>query len=199
MRYLKNKKTDLKLANALTIESEIPQGIFKLVLYGNCYGENLKQLFIASLKLIASRVENSHGKILDEVYDYLRLQGIKNFLLDGPGGIRVHSDSTFEHHWKIGVQNPCVEGEDKSMGLVQLKNGALKTLKGKKDTSKPSAVTVMARTACEAENYANSLLSMDSERALMFMNLKKLHAFLVTSEGRVFTSAPLMDGHRTYA
>lgn len=151
------------------------------------------------------------GYAVDKLYGLLREQNISNFLVDGSGDVRVHSHKNAPRPWRLHVRNPFSEDQKKSMGLVQLANGAMATsgdyINYVKSTEKMErkfhhiidpklgfptneivSCTIMAPTAIEADTVATSVIVMNVKTGLEYLNQEALVGFVVTKDGAVHLS-----------
>lgn len=150
------------------------------------------------------------GYAVDKLYDFLLSKGLVNFMVDGSGDVRVHSVSTAPRPWRLGIKNPFSPDEQKKIGYVALKDGALATsgdyvnyirrsdldrkyhhvinTKTGVPTEGIVSSTVLAPTALEADLNATVLMVMGVTQALEWLKLKQLAAFMVKSDGEVIMS-----------
>lgn len=151
------------------------------------------------------------GHAVDRLYQILREQNISNFLVDGSGDVRVHSHKDAPRLWRLQVRNPFSEDQRKSMGMVQLANGAMATsgdyINYVKSTEKlerkfhhiidpklgfPTneivSCTIMAPTAIEADTIATSVIVMNLKTGMEYLNKESLVGFVVTKDGAVHLS-----------
>lgn len=150
------------------------------------------------------------GYAVDKLYNFLIQKGLVNFMVDGSGDVRVHSASTAPRPWRLGIKNPFSPDEQKKIGYVALKDGALATsgdyvnyvrnsdLDRKyhhvinPQTGLPTegvvSSTVLAPTALQADLIATVLMVMGVTRALEWLNLNQIAAFMVKSDGSVVMS-----------
>lgn len=152
------------------------------------------------------------GYAVDKLFAFLQGQGVVNFLVDGAGDLRVHSEKTSPRPWRLHVRNPFALDAKKSMGLVQLASGAMATsgdyvnyVKSTADlerkfhhiidpklgypTNEIVSCTVLAPTALEADTVATSVIVMNLRRGLDYLNTNSLTGFVVTKDGAVHLSA----------
>ena len=151
------------------------------------------------------------GHAVDKLYQILREQNISNFLVDGSGDVRVHSHKNAPRPWRLQVRNPFSEDQKKSMGMVQLANGAMATsgdyINYVKSTEKlerkfhhiidpklgfPTneivSCTIMAPTAIEADTIATSVIVMNLKTGMEYLNKESMVGFVVTKDGAVHLS-----------
>lgn len=152
------------------------------------------------------------GYAVDKLFGYLKEKGVRNFLVDGAGDLRVQSQANSPRPWRLHVRNPFSEDAQKSMGLVQLSSGAMATsgdyvnyvksvevLERKfhhiidpklgYPTNEIVSCTVLAATALEADTVATSVIVMNLRRGLAFLNNNSLTGFVVAKDGSVHLSA----------
>lgn len=151
------------------------------------------------------------GHAVDRLYQILREQYISNFLVDGSGDVRVHSHKDAPRPWRLQVRNPFSEDQKKSMGMVQLANGAMATsgdyVNYVKSTEKLArkfhhiidpklgfptneivSCTIMAPTAIEADTIATSVIVMNLKTGMEYLNKESMVGFVVTKDGAVHLS-----------
>lgn len=162
------------------------------------------------------------GYAVDKLYQFLLDHGMVNFLIDGSGDIRVHSDSSAPRPWRLGLRNPFSEDRQKKIGTIQLKEGAIATsgdyinfiknpsLERKYHhiidarTGQPTigiaSTTVMAPTALEADLNATLLMLLGAEKGLAYLEQNQMTGIIVKSSGDVIMSKKalyLMEGSFT--
>jgi thiamine biosynthesis lipoprotein len=156
------------------------------------------------------------GHAVDKFYQFLRQQNISNFMVNGAGDVRVHSQRDAPRPWRLQVRNPFSEDIKKSMGVVQLANGAMATsgdyinyVKSTESlqrkyhhiidpklgfpTNEIVSCTVMAPTAIVADTIATSVIVMNLKMGLKYLNQKKFIGFVVTKDGVVHLSTSAFD------
>jgi len=155
------------------------------------------------------------GYAVDKLYEFLLSKGMVNFMVDGSGDVRVHSQASAPRPWRLGIKNPFSPNEQKKIGYVAIKDGALATsgdyvnyirrsdLERKyhhvidPKTGLPTegivSSSVLAPTALEADLNATVLMVMGVTKALEWLKLKQLAAFMVKSDGTVVMSEKAMQ------
>jgi FAD:protein FMN transferase len=145
------------------------------------------------------------GYAVDRVYELLRRLGLKNFIVNGAGDIRLHSDASAPRPWKIGIRNPLASAP-LPMGYLTLSQGAVATsgdyerylkyrgqrlhhiLDARTATIRQdvAAVTVRAATALEADVFATTVMALGVEQGAAFLNHRRgVEGFIVTPSGTV--------------
>lgn len=150
------------------------------------------------------------GYAVDKLFTFLQQRGLINFMVDGSGDIRVHSSEEAPRPWRLGIKNPFSPNENKKIGYVQLKNGALATSGDYINfvrrpelnkryhhiidprTGQPTegivSSTILTETALEADLTATTMMIFGLQSSLEWLNKKKLAGFLVTQNGNVLMS-----------
>jgi thiamine biosynthesis lipoprotein len=150
------------------------------------------------------------GYAVDRAYNLLIENGLINFYVNGSGDIRVHSHREAPRAWKIGVRNPFSPNPSRTMGMLQITEGAIATsgdyvnflpsTDGKKKlhhiinpaTGKPSegvvSATVLANTTIEADTTATILMLSKPQEAVDYLNKYNLNGFILTVEGKTLLS-----------
>lgn len=150
------------------------------------------------------------GYAVDKLFTFLQQRGLVNLMVDGSGDIRVHSSEEAPRPWRLGIKNPFSPNENKKIGYVQLKNGALATSGDYINfvrrpelnkryhhiidprTGQPTegivSSTILTETALEADLTATTMMIFGLQSSLEWLNKKKLAGFLVTQNGNVLMS-----------
>jgi len=123
------------------------------------------------------------GYAVDQIAEYLQAQGVKNYLVEIGGEIRVAGKNSQGHYWQIGVEKPDV-GSRSVQRVVTLRNQAIATsgdyrnffqINGKvySHTINPktgypvahqlASVSVLSHTAVEADAQATAIMVLGPE------------------------------------
>lgn len=148
----------------------------------------------------------AQGYSVDVLADFLEHKGIRNYIVEIGGELRIKGKKPDGSYPKIGIESPSLK-ETSLQKIIVPKKGAITTSgsyrkfiesKGLKQThlidtktgysikSKNISVTVYAKTAMLADAYDNVLMGMDIEEAFRF--LKKhphLEAFFIYQENGI--------------
>ncbi len=148
------------------------------------------------------------GYAVDRAFELLYSKGPTNFLVNGAGDLRVHSDKDSPRPWRIGVRNPFNPDPSIHMGVVQVKEGAVATsgdyvnfvnFQNKKfhhvldpRTGLPSegavSATILAKDALTADTRATVAMILGPSQGIEYLNQEGLVGFLVDKNGRVLMS-----------
>jgi len=149
------------------------------------------------------------GYAVDQAFNILKKSGLSNFYINGSGDIRVHAHLEAPRPWKIGIRNPFAREGGKSMGLVQLRNGAVATSgsyihqvsnpdkkldhhiirpESGRSSSEIVSATVVADTCLEADVTGTILMNLNKNAAVSYMNDGNIVGFFVDNHGRSFLS-----------
>lgn len=152
----------------------------------------------------------AQGYTVDLLADFLASKGIKNYLVEVGGELRVAGSKTGGQPFRIGIEGPDDKGEAGLVHIVQLNKGAITTSgnyrKYIEDESKRRrshlidprsgypldtdllSVTLYAKDALNADAYDNALMGMGMKQALCFTEQQKdMEAYFVfkNTEGLV--------------
>jgi len=129
------------------------------------------------------------GYITDEIGDFLKSKGIKEFLIDSRGDILIFG----EYYHIMGIQHP--RNRKKNIFLIKLKNQAVATSGDYNQFNKSFSeshilnsqdiisVTVVAPTLEEADVYSTALfVSNEKERNNLIKNNKSIMALLIKED-----------------
>lgn len=154
------------------------------------------------MRLGLGSIGKSYG--VDMAYSVLRKLGVKNFVVNGAGDLRVSSSGSSPRPWKIGITNPFRD-DRAPCGVVELSGGAVATSgdyerymthSGKRhhhiidartgDTrSDISSVTVFASTATVANAYTTAVMALGPVEGERFLSAKKnARGLIITPEGK---------------
>lgn len=130
----------------------------------------------------------AQGYTVDVVAAYLQLKGIKHFIFELGGELRVKGKKADGTLFKIGIEGPLKqEGEESSIKhVVAFKEGGLTTSgnyqkkthlidpkSGYPLNNEMISVTVYANDAITADGYDNALMAMSVKEALAFVAKRK--------------------------
>jgi len=157
------------------------------------------------IELIASAIAKGFG--VDVVAEYLEKEGIKNYMVEIGGEIRVKGKSSKDREWKIGIDKPMDDvtaSDRKIQDILSMDKGALATSgnyrnfyykDGKKysHTIDPRigypvrhtllSASVIANNCMEADAYATSFMVMGVEEAKALIEQNNdLEAYLIYSD-----------------
>jgi thiamine biosynthesis lipoprotein len=146
----------------------------------------------------------AQGYSVDVVADFLESRGIRNYLVEIGGEIRVKGKRQPENTtMQIGIEGPAKNPEDEPVlqKIIELQRGGLTTSGNYRKYFKSRnkvmshlmdpktgyplqneliAVTVLARDALTADGYDNPLMSMGLERGLQFLKQhKEMEAYFI--------------------
>ncbi len=130
------------------------------------------------------------GYAVDKAYSFLQKEGLRNFIVNGNGDIRVNSADFSLRPWKIGIKNPF--SPEKSIGFIPIQKGAIAS-SGNYIQSEHincieeslQGVTVIAKTAIEADVFGTTLFRLGLEDAKKHITQHKLNAILIDRSGKV--------------
>jgi thiamine biosynthesis lipoprotein len=147
------------------------------------------------------------GYAVDQVYKYFIKKGLYNFYINGAGDIRVHSRLDAPRKWRIGIRNPLSADASKSVGIIQMGEGAIASSGGyihnvngdkfnhhiihpKTGLSNREVIasTVIANDAITADTTATILMNMDKHEAVNYLNERNLTGLVFCKEGRSYLS-----------
>ena len=173
-----------------------------------------KTIFLPHKEMRISLGGIGKGYAVDQAFNYLRSYALSNFYINGSGDIRVHSDQSAPRPWRIGLRNPFSEDEQKSMGVIQLRNQAICSSgdyinvikkdhqifhhivdpKLGKSNNHLKAVTVLADTTVDADVLATTLMTMNEIEASTIVDSLNLNALWINQKGKVSISNSLKTG-----
>jgi len=146
------------------------------------------------------------GYAVDQAFQILRSNGVENFMVNGAGDIRVHSNTGAPRPWRLGIRNPFSKDPTQSMGQIEIKNGAMATSgnyikfigdkehhhihdpKSGKSPQEIASATVLTEEAVMADPLATSLMIMQQEQGLELLNKYNYYGGLVTNQGKSYLS-----------
>ncbi len=147
------------------------------------------------------------GYAVDQVYRLFIKKGLYNFYINGAGDIRLHSRPDAPRKWRIGIRNPLSEDASKSVGVIQISEGAIASSGGyvhnvngdkfnhhiihpKTGASRRDVIssTVLADDAITADTTATILMNMEKMEAVKYLNENNLSGFVFCPEGKSYLS-----------
>ncbi len=197
--------------NALTIELikesisyyEKTNNFFNICFQGPIGANNPSEIIIneedSTIYLPKKEMKVSLGGIgkgyaVDMCFEFLKKEGMINFMVNGSGDLRVHSHKNSPRPWKIGITNPF--NINNKIGFINIKSGSLATsgqyLKKNhiKTTSldTPLAVTVRCDKTTESDVLATYLSSLNTSEAMTKMEDLKVSGFIIDRLGKIHRS-----------
>lgn len=147
----------------------------------------------------------AQGYSVDVIANYLEKQGIKNYLVEVGGELRIKGRKPNGELMKIGIESPSEDSFSQPVirNAIEIKMGAVTTsgnyrkyIESDDHKKKLShlinpktgyplqgsliSVTVIAKDAVSADGYDNALMAMSVEDALSFVKKKKkLEAYII--------------------
>ena len=147
------------------------------------------------------------GYAVDQVFKYFIKKGLYNFYINGAGDIRVHSRLDAPRKWRIGIRNPMSSDAKKSVGVIQMSEGAIASSGGyihnvngdhfnhhiihpKTGFSNRDVIssTVIAKDAITADTTATILMNMSKSEAVNYLNEHNLLGLVFCKEGQSYLS-----------
>lgn len=204
-----------RVTGVLPDEAEV-QRLSKLIGYQKIQlDEKASTVFLPEKDLRIGLGGIGKGYAVDKLYDFLCSKGLVNFLIDGSGDVRVHSEEHAPRPWRLGIRNPFSADASKKIGYLALKNGSLATsgdyvnfikadgldrkyhhiinpLSGKPTEGIVSS-TVLMPTALESDLHATLLMILGAQKGLHYLNAEKLTGLMVKSDGTVIMSEKAMQ------
>lgn len=180
-----------------------------------CVGSNLLKLngsFLAKVKPCVKIDVNgiAQGYSVDLVADYLLSKGIKRFVVEIGGELRIEGTKPDGSLMRIGIEGPAEDDQAPEIRhIIGLKNGAITTSgnyrKFKQNGTKKIthlidprtgypldnnliSVTLYANKAITADGYDNAVMAMDVKEAFNFVEThNELEAYIIyhNGEGKV--------------
>lgn len=130
------------------------------------------------------------GYAVDLAYLKLRQLGIENFMVNGSGDIRVHSQRSALRPWYIGIKNPF--NMENYIGRISILKGAIASsgnyiqqnhIQCLSDSLK--GVTVIDRDATSADVWGTTLFRVGLDEAIKFIKEFSLNAILIDRSGKI--------------
>jgi thiamine biosynthesis lipoprotein len=144
------------------------------------------------------------GYAVDEAFNFLKDQGLVNFMVNGSGDIRVHSHENAQRPWRLGITNPL--NPSNTMGMVNLTNHAMATsgtyIKPghirTKTNDHPLSVTVITKTAVTADFLGTYLMAMPVMDAIKYLNAKNIYGVVTTADGKCYSSQQALGAQERF-
>jgi thiamine biosynthesis lipoprotein len=183
---------------------------------------NLKGSFLNKDKFCVELDLNgiAQGYSVDVVADYLLKNGVKSFVVEIGGELRINGRKPDGSFFKIGIEGPAdTEGSEPAIKhVIQLKKGAITTSgnyrkylqQGSKKIShlidaksgyplqnSMISVTLYAKDAITADGYDNAIMAMEPLKALNFIKAHKdLECYLIYHKNDGSVADTLSAGFR---
>lgn len=159
---------------------------------------------IPDLYLDLSAIAKGYG--VDQIADYLQQLGIKNYLVDIGGELRVHGVKPGNSQWTLAIERPSA-GQDVQR-LIHIGDNAIATSgdyrnyfesdgiryshtidpeTGMPIKHKLASVTVINESSMIADGLATAITVLGPEKGLAFAKKFKIPAFLLVKEGDDFS------------
>lgn len=155
------------------------------------------------------------GYAVDRAFELLKERGLYNFLVNGSGDLRAHSNPNAPRPWRFGIRNPFSQNREQSAGLLQFSNAAVATSGGynqkiEREDNKADhhivdpknggsngevvSATVMAETCLEADTSATIAINMGVKEALGHFDKSDTFLVLIDSSGKSHLSKKALSG-----
>ncbi len=150
------------------------------------------------------------GYAVDYIADYLKSVGVMCALVEIGGEVRALGDNRGQRNWLIGIEKPQAESRREVKEVISLKDIAVATSgdyrnyyekegqryshtisphTGRPITHRLASVTVLAKTAAEADAYATGISVMGPEKGLQFAQKQGFAAYLIIKSDEGFVVA----------
>lgn len=166
--------------------------------------ENKLMKKVAGLEVNLSSI--AKGFAVDKVSDYLKSQGINNFIVEVGGELRASGTKAGGESWKIGIEKPLKDGKLEPQKIIDLNDLAIATSGNYKNyfkygdkyyghTIDPTtglsathnllSTSVIHKDCTIADAWATALMASGEDKALEIAEKQGLIAYLMinTSEG----------------
>lgn len=178
---------EIKSLDSLKVDSLLTSvGLDKVQLKGRKIYKQHQQTFLDFNAL-------GKGYMVDVIADFLEQKGIRDYLVEIGGEIRVRGSNLMkETPWKIGIEDPNFDGTQSYSKIISLNDVAMATSGGYRkykidasgnryihilDTktgyplkSNLLSVSVITKKCMEADAYATAFMSMGLERSQEFLS-----------------------------
>lgn len=162
--------------------------------------DSTKEVFLPDERMKISLGGIGKGYAVDMAYDYLKRNGMTNFMVNGSGDLRVHSHINSPRPWRIGITNPF--NTNNNIGTINLQQGSIATsgqyLKKKHIHTKfiktPLAVTVQSDETLYSDVMATYLSGLEVQMAVEKMEELSLRGFIIDSSGKLLRSTSSFKG-----
>ena len=160
----------------------------------------------AALSLSLSAV--AKGWAVDALAELLLDDGLDNFMVEVGGELRIHGENPSGKPWTIGVENPSLFRSGPREAIAS-RDAAIATsgdyrnyreVDGQRfshtidpETGRPithglASVTVVSKTAAEADAYATAINVLGPEKGLAFAKKHGIAAYFIVRDGEQFTT-----------
>ena len=148
------------------------------------------------------------GYAVDKIAEHFDNKGIKAYLIEVGGEIRLRGKKSNVKHWKIAIETPLVD-KRKAFQVLNITNHAIATsgdyrnyyeINGEhySHTIDPNSgypvihglasVTVIGETAAYADAVATALMVMGPDKAYQFCEENKISAYFIIKQNKAFVS-----------
>ena len=192
----------------LSLDEEVIQNHLKFINYNLIQiDEEKKSVYLPYPQMKIGLGGIGKGYAVDQVYKYFIKKGLYNFYVNGAGDIRVHSRLDAPRKWRVGIRNPLSSDSTKSVGIIQMSEGAIASSGGyihnvngdifnhhiihpKTGLSNREIIssTVIAKDAITADTTATILMNMGKHEAVDYLNEHDLMGLVFCKEGRSYLS-----------
>ncbi len=168
-----------------------------------------------ALSIDLSAVAKGYG--VDKIAELLEDNEVDNYLVEIGGEIRVKGVNKNNQLWKIGIETPSL-GQLGAQKVVAIDNMAVATSGDYRnffekdgvryshtidpDTGKPvthniASITVLSKTAKEADALATALMVMGESKALDFAKVYNIPVYILLYDGDAYTAlySPSFDSY----
>lgn len=197
-----------KKEQGLSLTQEIIHEYLKFIDYNLIeIDEDKKSVYLPYSQMKIGLGGIGKGYAVDQVYKYFIKKGLYNFYINGAGDIRVHSRLDAPRKWRIGIRNPLSADASKSVGVIQMAEGAIASSGGyihnvggdkfnhhiihpKTGVSNKDVIasTVIAKDAITADTTATILMNMGKQEAVDYLNEHDLMGLVFCKEGVSYLS-----------
>ena len=159
----------------------------------------------ADIKIDLSAIAKGFG--VDKVADLIERNGVNNYMVEIGGEIRVGGVNAQGNHWRIAIEQPSLsqQGAHKIVGLSEVgmatsgdyRNYFEKDGKRFSHTINPVtgypiehalvSVTVITKTAAEADAWATAINVLGPEKGMEVANREQLAAYMIVKESDGFS------------
>lgn len=147
------------------------------------------------------------GFAVDQVFNFLKSQGLVNFLVNGSGDLRCHTHPNAPRAWNLGISNPF--DPSKTIGVLKLKNQAMASSgtykKGQhiktNEVGMPISVTLFAEGESSTEFcdiWGTYLCSLSCPDALEELNRYGLRGLIIDSSGNCYSSHKTQSSQESF-
>lgn len=158
-----------------------------------------KTIFLPDRRMRISLGGIGKGYAVDRAFSFLRENGLVNFMVNGSGDLRVHSQPDAPRPWRMGIQNPFEP--QKQIGMVHMRNNALASSgnyikKGHilSSTHEIMGATVQGDTCEFCDVWGTYLMCLSVQEALSELDRERLFGLLVDSHAALHFSTAARPG-----